>query len=85
MLVLHSEHAYTLGGGGTTTSSFLVSNGVKQGGIQSPILFNVYIYGLSVKLNAYNAREANGSMSGNSLCYADDVYFISLSPACIIL
>ena len=38
----------------TTTFSFFVSNGVKQGGILSPILFNVYMDQLSVKLNASN-------------------------------
>ena len=40
--------------GNTVTSSFLVSNGVKQGGIISPILFNVYMDQLSEKLNASN-------------------------------
>ena len=43
--------------GNTVTSSFLVSNGVKQGGILSPILFNVHMDQLSVKLNASNSDE----------------------------
>ena len=33
---------------------FSVSNGVKQGGILSPILFNVYMDDLSVSLNSSN-------------------------------
>ena len=63
--------------GNTTTSSFFVSNGVKQGGILSPILFNVYMDQLSVKLNASNI----GGVLVNHLCYADDIFLISLSSA----
>ena len=37
--------------GSTFTSSFHVSNGVKQGGILSPMLFNVYMDQLSIRLN----------------------------------
>ena len=65
----------------TSTSSFHVSNGVKQGGILSPMLFNVYIDQLSIRLN----RSGNGGDIGghliNHLCYADDLCLISLSSA----
>ena len=37
--------------GSTSTSSFNVSNGVKQGGILFPMLFNVYMDQLSIRLN----------------------------------
>ena len=37
--------------GSTSTSSFHVSNGVKQGGILSPMLFKVYMDQLSIRLN----------------------------------
>ena len=77
MLVFHSEDAYTLGN--TVTSSFLVSNGVKQGGIISPILFNVYMDQLNEKLNASNIGGNNGGKLVNHLCYADDICLISLS------
>ena len=40
--------------GNAISPSFTVSNGVKQGGIISPILFNVYMDGLSVLLNSSN-------------------------------
>ena len=67
--------------GNTTTSSFFVSNGVKQGGILSPILFNVYMDQLSVKLNASNIGGDIGDVLVNHLCYADDICLISLSSA----
>ena len=40
--------------GNDISPSFTVSNGVKQGGIISPNLFNVYMDGLSVLLNSSN-------------------------------
>ena len=40
--------------GNTVNTSFLISYGVKQGGIISPILFNLYMDQLSEKLNASN-------------------------------
>ena len=63
----------------TVTSSFLVSNGVKQGGIISPILFNVYMAQLSEKLNALNIGGDIGGKLVYHLCYADDICLISLS------
>ena len=65
--------------GNTVTSSFLVSNGVKQGAIISPILFNVYMDQLIKKLNASNIRRDIGGKLVNHLCYADDICLISLS------
>ena len=38
--------------GNTNSTQFLVTNGVKQGGILSPCLFNVYINNLSISLNS---------------------------------
>ena len=35
-----------------TSTQFTVSNGVKQGGIISPILFNVYMDDLSIALKS---------------------------------
>ena len=67
--------------GNTAISSFLISKGVKQGGILSPILFNVYMDQLSVKLNASNIGGDIGGVLVNHLCYADDICLISLSSA----
>ena len=53
--------------GNKTSESFGVSNGVRQGGILSPLLFNVYVDDLSAQLN--------------HLMYADDLVLMSPSSA----
>ena len=60
---------------------FTVFNCVKQGGIMSPILFNVYVNGLSVILNSFNIGGQIGYTFLNHLCYADDLCLLSLSSA----
>ena len=56
--------------GNTIFTHFTVANGVKQGGVISPILFNIYMD----KLGGYL-----GNVFLNHLCYADDLCLISLS------
>ena len=65
----------------TTTTPFLVTNDVKQGGILSPMLFNVYMDDLSIKLNRSGIGGVIGGHLINHLCYADDLCLISLSSA----
>ena len=67
--------------GTTTTTPFLVTNGVKQSGILSPMLFNVYMNDLSIKQNQSGIGGVIGSHLINHLCYADDLCLISLSSA----
>ena len=65
----------------TLYSSFQVGNYVKQGGILSPVLFNIYMD----KLNRTLINTAIGGPIGgqvlNHLCYADDICLISISLA----
>ena len=65
----------------TFSTSFCVSNGVKQGGIISPVLFNVYMDDLSCVLNRSNIGGRIGGEIVNHLSYADDLCLISLSSA----
>ena len=65
--------------GNIVYSCFCVSNGVKQGGILSPTLFNVYMDILL--LNSTNIGGHIGGQLLNHLCYDDDLCLISMSSA----
>ena len=58
--------------GNTISSSFKVGNGVKQGGILSPVLFNIYMDKLSIALNDTAIGGKIGGQLLNHLCYADE-------------
>ena len=65
----------------STSPDFLVGNGVKQGGIISPILFNIYMDDLSMHLNSSGIGSYLGTAFIKHLCYADDLCLISLSSS----
>lgn len=58
---------------------FLVSNGVRQGGVLSPYLFNVYTDELSKKLNDLNVGCMYNNKLVNHLMYADDMLLMTPS------
>ena len=61
---------------GIRSSTFRLHNGVKQGGVLSPVLFTVYIESLLSKLKSLGVGcSINGIYSG-ALCYADDITLI---------
>ena len=65
--------------GKALSDGFSVSNGVRQGGILSPFLFNLYTDGLSTLLDdsAYGCHYLG---SVNHLYYADDMVLLSPTP-----
>ena len=67
--------------GGVYSSSSTVTNGVRQGGILSPYLFNVYVDDLSVKLNSCHVGCYYSGGCINHLMYADDLVIMSPSVA----
>ena len=64
---------------GEMSEPFRVTNGVRQGGILSPYLFNVYMDGLSDKLNMSRYGCITSSRNVNHLMYADDLVLVAPS------
>ena len=67
--------------GSTFSGKFHVTNGVCQGGVLPPLLFNIYVNELS---DCLNKSGIGGSMNGtviNHMLYADDICIISRSSA----
>ena len=64
---------------------FLVKNGVKQGGVLSPVLFCIYIDGLLKRL----ARSQTGCTVGvvyvGALAYANDLLVLAPTPSAMRL
>ena len=67
--------------GHSISPDFFVGNGVKQGGIIYPILFNIYMDDLSMHLNSSVIGGYLGTAFIRHLCYADDLCLISLSSS----
>ena len=63
--------------GNTVSECFHVGNGVRQGGILSPFLFNLYMDDLSKQLNLCKTGCITGNSVINHLMYADDLVILS--------
>ena len=63
--------------GSAVSNPFNVSNGVRQGGILSPFLFNLYMDDLSNQLNECQTGCMMGTSLLNHLMYADDLVIFS--------
>ena len=67
--------------GSILSSAFQVSNGVRQGGILVPLLFNVYINDVSIRLTNSGIGGTLGGKFVNHMIDADDLCIISLSSS----
>ena len=64
---------------GICSAGFGVSNGVRQGGVLSPVLFSVYMDGLLYKLKVSGVGCYWGCRFVGGLCYADDLVLLATS------
>lgn len=65
--------------GDTTSSDYRLECGVRQGGLTSPDLFNLYVNDLIGKLRGTRIGCHLGNVSVNNLSYADDMVLLSPS------
>ena len=63
------------------SESFGVTNGVRQGGVLSPVLFTVYLEELLQRLTSLDIGCHVGHHYVGSLCYADDIALLAPSPS----
>ena len=67
--------------GSTLSTAFQVTNGVRQGGILSPMLSNLYINNLSIRLTKSGIVGTIGGKFVNQMIYADDLCIVSISSS----
>ena len=72
----YSNQKMSVRWGSIMSDSFNVSNGVRQGGILSPYLFNIYMDDLSYKLRKKYAGCKIANLIINHLFYADDLVLL---------
>ena len=65
------------------SGSFPVSNGVRQGGVLSTILFTIHIDGLLNDLRILGVGCFCDSHFSGAFCYADDVVLLAPTPAAL--
>ena len=79
-MVLYKEQNMRVRWNSTFSELFSVSNGVKQGGVLSPILISLYLDKLLVELRKPGIGcHMNGLFTG-AFIYADDITIIA--PSC---
>ena len=62
---------------GKISDEFSVNQGVRQGCVLSPLLFNIFMSDLSKKLNNENTIAVDNEISINSIFWADDLLLFS--------
>jgi exonuclease III len=80
MTYWYTHQQCTIQWGREMSKPFKVSNGVRQGGILSPLLFNLYMDELSRKLGKMNIGCKLNGHTMNHLMYADDLVLLAPSP-----
>jgi hypothetical protein len=77
---MYTNHSVCVSWNGVQSDCFVVKNGVKQGGVVSPVLFCIYLNGLLCELEAAGVGCFVGRMFVCVLAYADDIVLIAPTP-----
>ena len=83
LLAMHTGQIVRVRWGGTTSSPFTVRNGVKQGGILSPVLFTLYMDRLLEALQRCRDGCYMGRKFTGAVAYADDVAILAPTRSAI--
>ena len=79
----YSKQQFCIKWGGSFSTKFTITNGVRQGGVISPVYFNVYMDQLSCNLiKSGLGCHINGYLV-NHLMYADDSCIIAPTPSAL--
>ena len=81
LLQMYTNQSLTVTWNGFETSAFRCRNGVKQGGVLSPLLFCVYVDELLCRLKMLNCGCYIGNHFVGSFGYADDLTILAPSLA----
>ncbi len=79
LLYMYTNQSLQVTWGSHTSTRFDVQNGVKQGGVFSPILFSVYIDGLFTRLSNSGIGCHIGNHYAGGVGFADDIKLLSPS------
>ena len=79
LVLMHRDQSVTVRWGDTRSPAFRVSNGVKQGGNISPVLFTIYADSVLDNLRDSGLGCYIGHIFAGALAYADDIVLLSPS------
>jgi hypothetical protein len=80
LLNMYINHTTRVAWNGIFSDRFVAKNGVKQGGILSPVLFCIYFDDLISELTKANIGCFIGNLFVGILAYADDVVLLAPTP-----
>ena len=82
---IYEEQQMRIRWNNSVSDYFTISNGVKQGGVLSPVLFSIYLDLLIVQLRLLGMGcHMNGLFTGVFI-YADDITLLAPSRASMVL
>ena len=79
----YSSQSCNVSWDGASSDSFNVSNGVRQGGVLSPVLFAIYMDILLNKLKECGVGCYWDGLFVGAICYADDLILLAPCPSAL--